>query len=98
MKRRDFIGTSALAGAGVMLEGSFGRTFAQSARTPGATVKTTAGQVRGYLDNGVQVFKSVPYGAPTGGANRFMPPQRPQPWTGVRDAFEYEGRAPQVVG
>ena len=61
-------------------------------------MKTAAGQVRGYVDNGVQVFKSVRYGASTAGAGRFLPPQKPQPWTGVRDAFDYEGRAPQVVG
>jgi para-nitrobenzyl esterase len=95
MKRRDFLSYSALAGAGVMLERSL---FAQGARTPGATVRTAAGQVRGYVEDKVQIFKSMPYGASTAGANRFIPPQKPQPWTGVRDVFEYRGRAPQVVG
>jgi para-nitrobenzyl esterase len=98
MKRRDFINYGALAGAGVMVDGAVGRAFGQIARLPGATVQTTAGQVRGYLEDKVQVFKSIPYGASTAGANRFMPPQKPLPWTGVRDAFEYRGRAPQVVG
>ncbi|HLG58428.1 MAG TPA: carboxylesterase family protein [Vicinamibacterales bacterium] len=96
MKRRDFIGYGALAGTGLMLDGA--SLFAQGARTPGATVDTTAGKLRGYIENGVQVFKGVPYGASTAGANRFMPPQKPQPWTGVRDAFEYGGRAPQFLG
>jgi para-nitrobenzyl esterase len=27
-----------------------------------------------------------------------MPPRKLQPWTGVRDAFDYGGRAPQVLG
>jgi para-nitrobenzyl esterase len=98
MKRREFIGYGTIAGAGVMLDGPFGRLSAQGARTPGATAQTSAGQVRGYLEDRVQIFKSIPYGASTAGANRFMPPQKPQPWTGVRDAFEYRGRAPQVVG
>ena len=80
--------------AGVVLDG---RLSAQ-ARTPGATVKTSAGQVRGYVEDGVQIFKSVPYGAPTSGAGRFLPPRPPQPWSGVRDVVNYEGRAPQVVG
>src|SRR5215216_1018166 len=97
MKRRDFIGYSALAGAGLVLDGSLRDAFGQN-RTPGATVQTTAGRLRGYLDNGVQVFKGVPYGASTAGANRFMPPQKPQPWTGVRDAFEFGQRAPAAVG
>jgi para-nitrobenzyl esterase len=97
MRRRDFIGYSALAGAGLALDGSLRDAFGQN-RTPGATVQTTAGRLRGYLDNGVQVFKGVPYGASTAGANRFMPPQKVQPWTGVRDAFQWGPRAPQILG
>ena len=96
MKRREFIGYSALAGAGLLVNGE--RLFAQGARTPGATVQTTSGRLRGYIDNKVHVFKGVPYGASTAGANRFMPPQKPAAWTGVRDAFEFGGRAPQILG
>jgi para-nitrobenzyl esterase len=95
MKRRDFIGYGALAGASLLIDVPL---IGQGARTPGATVDTSAGKIRGYVDNGVQVFKGVPYGASTAGANRFMPPQKPKPWTGVRDAFEFGGRAPQFVG
>src|SRR6187399_73058 len=93
MNRRDFINTTALASAGLLIETpvAFGQT-----RTPGATVDTGAGKVRGYLENSVQVFKGVPYGASTAGANRFMPPQKPQPWTGVRDATAWAGRSPQA--
>ena len=36
------------------------------------------------------------YGASTAGANRFMPPRKPEPWTGVRDATVYAGRSPQA--
>ena len=95
MKRREFIGYGALASAALMIDRV---AFGQNARTPGATVTTSAGKIRGYVDNSVQVFKGVPYGASTAGAGRFMPPQKPQPWTGVRDAFEWGGRPPQIVG
>src|SRR3954463_4914081 len=95
MKRRDFINTGAVAGAGLLLDSSL--SFAQ-ARTPGATVETSAGKVRGYLENSVQAFKGVPYGASTAGANRFMPPQKPTPWTGVKDAFELGPRTIAPVG
>jgi para-nitrobenzyl esterase len=98
MKRRDFIGYGALAGAGLVLDGELSRAWAQSARAPGATVQTSAGRVRGYVDGGVQVFTGVPYGATTAGAGRFMPPQAPRPWTGVRDAFDWGQRAPGFVG
>lgn len=71
---------------------------AKSAKTPGATVETSAGRVRGYLDHKVHVFKGVPYGASTAGQGRFMPPAKPTSWSGVRDAFEWGPRAPQIVG
>ena len=58
--------------------------------------ETAAGKVLGAVIDGVQAFKSVPYGASTGGANRFLPPKKPAPWLGVRDATAYTSRAPQA--
>lgn len=67
-------------------------TFAQTA---GPIVDTTTGKVRGALLDGVHSFKGIPYGANTGGKNRWLPPQAVTPWTGVRDALDYGPRAPQ---
>jgi para-nitrobenzyl esterase len=51
--------------------------------------ETTIGKIRGFRRNGVYTFKGLPYGASTAGARRFMPPVKPEPWTGIRNALQY---------
>ena len=67
----------------------------QPVTTTQPIVDTTSGRVRGAIIEGVAAFKTIPYGAPTSGANRFMPPRKPTPWAGIRDALDYTGHAPQ---
>jgi para-nitrobenzyl esterase len=57
--------------------------------------KTRSGLLRGSSQNGVHVFKGVPYGASTGGSRRFKPATPPAAWPGVRDALEYGPACPQ---
>ncbi len=96
MNRRSFMGSTTLAAAGILMQGSFSRAMAQAtAGSPGATVQTTAGRVRGLLIDRVQAFKGIPYGGSTATAMRFLPPTKPQSWTGVRDAFTLGPRSPQ---
>jgi para-nitrobenzyl esterase len=58
-------------------------------------VETSAGKLRGFERNGIYIFKGVPYGASTSGAGRFMPPAKPAPWIGVRNALAYGRVCPQ---
>ena len=50
-------------------------------KSEGPVVDTTAGKLRGITNGGINIFRGIPYGAPTGGANRFMP----APKTGILD-------------
>ena len=50
------------------------------------TVETTAGALKGCQENGVHVFRGVPYAQPPVGARRFRSPLAMEPWSGVRDA------------
>jgi para-nitrobenzyl esterase len=59
-------------------------------------VETTTGKVQGTVVENVLVYKTIPYAAPTAGANRFLPPQPVTPWSGIRDCLEFSGRAPQA--
>jgi para-nitrobenzyl esterase len=65
--------------------------------TASPVVETASGRVVGVTSKGVHVFKGIPYGASTAGANRFMPPSKPEPWSGVREATAYAGRSPQAA-
>jgi para-nitrobenzyl esterase len=60
------------------------------------TVETANGKVRGLVSATIRQFKGVPYGASTAGANRFLRPQRPAAWTGVRDCFGHAPVSPQL--
>ena len=51
-----------------------------------ALADTQYGKVKGYQLRGINYFLGIPYGADTSGANRFMPPQKPKPWTEVLPA------------
>ena len=50
---------------------------------------TTAGQVEGRIENGIHVFRGIPFAEPPVGSLRFKAPQTRRPWTGVLDATRF---------
>jgi para-nitrobenzyl esterase len=59
-------------------------------------VPTSAGRVRGQIENGVAVFRGIPFAMPPLGPRRFQAPVPPDPWDGVREAKEFGPSAPQA--
>ncbi|MCC8627112.1 carboxylesterase/lipase family protein [Xanthomonas vesicatoria] len=53
-----------------------------------------SGALRGYRDQGICVFKGIPYGSDTA-ARRFQAALQEAAWQGVRDASAYGAAAPQ---
>lgn len=62
-----------------------------------ALADTTHGKVRGFILRDIYSFLGIPYGAATSGKNRFMPPQKPKPWTDIFPAVYWGNAAPQLL-
>ena len=58
-------------------------------------VNTKQGKLEGLKDDGLFVFRGIPFAAPPVGNLRWMPPQPAAPWEGVRSAAGYGTIAPQ---
>src|SRR4051812_19082867 len=72
-----------------------GRVFAAELSR---AAETAFGNVRGESIQGVHIFRGIPYGGPTHGAARFLPPAKPVRWAGVRDATVTGPRCVQGPG
>ena len=72
-----------------------GRLFAMAKDTD-PVAATGAGKVRGFVDQGVNVFKGIPYGGDTA-TRRFQAAVKPMGWTGHREALKFGPQAPQLI-
>jgi para-nitrobenzyl esterase len=108
--RRDFLAGAATAAvasaaASTLLSGPAAAQEAAPVRPLGGSAtgkifvetETTYGKVQGIQTTGIKQFKGIPYGASTGGRNRFMPPKKPAAWKGVRECLAHGQISPQAL-
>ena len=62
-----------------------------------ASVEVEGGQVQGVEEDGLTVYKGIPFAAPPTGDLRWKAPQPVVPWDGVREADEFGAVCPQVT-
>ncbi len=58
-------------------------------------VETKSGKIKGSYQEGLYIFKGIPYAAPPVGEFRWLPPQPVKSWHGVREAQTFGPIAPQ---
>jgi len=51
-------------------------------------VEISYGKIRGYREEGVNIFKGIPYAGKVSRERRFRRPAELEPWAGVRDALQ----------
>jgi len=60
----------------------------KSSETDYKVIDTPFGKLRGFRENGVNIFKGVPYAGGISGEKRFLKAGPVKPWTGTRDALQ----------
>ena len=65
------------------------------AKSIGAAVETKDGKIEGINQDGLYVFKGIPYAAPPSGERRWLPPQPVEGWSGIRQAKSFGPAASQ---
>ncbi|WP_330282703.1 carboxylesterase/lipase family protein [Streptomyces sp. NBC_00588] len=61
-------------------------------------VRTTAGSVRGRAEDGLTVFRGIPFAEPPVGEARFQAPRPVRAWEGTREAYAFGPPPPQETG
>ena len=85
MKRLFILLTAAMAFAATLATSGTRSADPLVAAAGVAIVDTTAGKIQGFVHRGIYTYRGVPYAQ----AVRFMPPEHPAHWDGVRTATAF---------
>ena len=88
-------GAKALLGLATTLFLLSGCATSASGTGEGALVSAPAGMVRGSVEDGVAVFRGIPYSLAPTGERRWTPPQAFPDWEGERAAVAFGAACPQ---
>ncbi|NIK40743.1 para-nitrobenzyl esterase [Xanthomonas arboricola] len=94
-RRRTLLRGGLLATAAAALPGVAGAAAPPPRDDSAPLARVRGGALRGYRDQGICVFKGIPYGGDTA-ARRFQAPVLETPWQDVRDASAFGAAAPQL--
>jgi para-nitrobenzyl esterase len=92
MKRREFLNKTGLSVAGLSLAHV---GFSSPIVEEFIISNTNFGQIKGYRDNGVNIFKGVPYAGKISGERRFRRPAPLEPWEGIKETLTFGAPAIQ---
>jgi para-nitrobenzyl esterase len=91
--RQPFLGLAAL----LICAGPAGVAVARDV-PDGAVVRVDSGSVAGVVEDGIAIWRGIPYAAPPVGELRWRSPRPVSPWDGVRDATAFGHACPQRMG
>jgi para-nitrobenzyl esterase len=83
-------------GVGFAAASMFNKAAFADSPTLTKVVKTSNGPVQGMVEDDIQTFKGLRYAAPPLGLLRFMPPQKPKPWSQVAEATKLGAASMQL--
>jgi len=61
-------------------------------------IRIDTGELQGVIEDGVRIFRGIPYALPPVGELRWRPPQSAISWDGVRDSSQFGHVCPQRSG
>jgi para-nitrobenzyl esterase len=75
---------------------ALGPTLAPAAEQQTVVVRSPAGSVEGVVEQGLQIFRGIPYAKAPVGNLRWRPPMPMDPWPQLRNAHAFGPLCPQV--